>query len=54
VIDDCIIKDDASPISYWQWCDSVSTDNPHASGSSTCSPSPIDTTFCDTRGTCST
>jgi hypothetical protein len=53
IIDDTVIKDNPSPISYWNWCTGVSTDNPHASGSSTCSPSPINSQFCDTKGTCS-
>jgi hypothetical protein len=53
IIDDTVLKDNPSPISYWNWCTGVSTDNPHMSGSSTCSPSPIDSTFCDTSGTCS-
>jgi len=53
IIDDTVIKNDASPIGYWQWCTSVSTDNPHTAGSATGSPSPIDSTFCDTKGTCS-
>jgi hypothetical protein len=52
IIDDSLIDDNPSPISYWNWCLGVSTDNPHATGSSTCSPSPIDTTFCDTSGNC--
>ncbi len=52
ILDDDVISDNASPISYWQWCASVSTDNPHASGSSTGSPAPINTTFCDTSGAC--
>jgi hypothetical protein len=52
VIDDSILKNNASPIPYWQWCTGVSTDNPHASGSTTCSPSPVNTTFCDTQGSC--
>jgi predicted outer membrane repeat protein len=52
VIDDSLIEDNPSPISYWNWCLGVSTDNPHVSGSTTCSPSPIDTTFCDTMGNC--
>jgi predicted outer membrane repeat protein len=54
IIDDSLLTDNPSPISYWNWCTGVSTDNPHASGSATCSPSPINTTFCDTKGNCST
>jgi hypothetical protein len=53
IIDDSLLTDNPSPISYWNWCTGVSTDNPHASGSSTCSPSPINSTFCDTSGSCS-
>jgi hypothetical protein len=52
VIDDSLMKDNPSPISYWNWCIGVSTDNPHAAGSTTCSPAPINTTFCDTSGNC--
>jgi hypothetical protein len=53
IIDDTVLKNNSSPISYWNWCTGVSTDNPHMSGSSTCSPSPIDSTFCTTSGACS-
>ncbi len=53
IIDDSVLKNNASPIPYWQWCTGVSTDNPHTNGSSTCSPSPVNTTFCDTSGKCS-
>ncbi len=53
IIDDSNLDDNSSPIDYWQWCTGVSTDNPHASGSTTGSPSPIDTTFCGSSGTCS-
>jgi hypothetical protein len=53
IIDDSVMKNNASPISYWNWCTGVSTDNPHMSGSSTCSPSPVNSSFCDTKGTCS-
>jgi hypothetical protein len=53
IIDDTVVKDNPSPISYWNWCTGVSTDNPHMSGSSTSSPSPIHSTFCDTKGSCS-
>jgi hypothetical protein len=52
VIDDTVFKNNSSPIPYWQWCTSVSTDNPHMSGSSTCSPAPVDSSFCDTTGKC--
>jgi len=48
VIDDCnITENTGNPV--WQWCTSVSTDNPHGS-SSTTSPSPINTTFCNASG----
>ncbi len=50
VIDDSMITGNSTPISYWQWCTDVSTDNPHTSGSSTSSPSPINTTFCNASG----
>jgi len=53
IIDDSLLTDNPSPISYWNWCTGVSTDNPHTSGSTTCSPSPINSTFCDTSGNCS-
>jgi hypothetical protein len=53
IIDDSVLKDNASPITYWNWCTGVSTDNPHASGSTTCSPSPVNSSFCNTMGTCS-
>lgn len=54
IIDDSVLKNNASPIGYWQWCDGVSTDNPHQSGSTTCSPPPINSNFCDTSGNCTT
>jgi hypothetical protein len=53
VIDDSLMTNNSSPISYWNWCTGVSTDNPHTTGSSTCSPSPVNSTFCDTMGNCS-
>jgi hypothetical protein len=49
VIDDSIITGNSTPIPYWQWCTGVSTDNPHASGSTTGSPSPVNTSFCDAK-----
>jgi hypothetical protein len=52
IIYDTLVKNNASPINYWQWCTSVSTDNPHATSSTTCSPSPVNSRFCDTSGTC--
>jgi hypothetical protein len=57
VFDDCLLKNNTSPISYWNWCHGVSTDNPHMSGASNGSPSPVNTSFCDASGctmTCST
>jgi hypothetical protein len=54
VFQDSLLKSNTSPISYWNWCLGVSTDNPHASGSTTCSPSPVNTTFCDAMSKCST
>ncbi len=53
VIQDSRFEANTSPISYWNWCLGVSTDNPHASGSTTCSPAPVNTTFCDAMSTCS-
>lgn len=52
ILDDSLLKNNSSPISYWNWCPGVSTDNPHATGSTTCSPSPVNTTFCNTQGAC--
>jgi hypothetical protein len=54
IIDDSLLTNNSSPISYWNWCDGVSTDNPHESGSTTCSPSPVNSTFCDTQDNCTT
>jgi hypothetical protein len=54
VLQDSLLKSNTSPISYWNWCPGVSTDNPHAAGSTTCSPSPVSTTFCDAMNKCST
>jgi hypothetical protein len=53
IIDDTVIKNNSTPEPYWEWCTGVSTDNPHMSGSSTGSPSPIDSSFCGTTGMCS-
>jgi hypothetical protein len=50
IIDDSLITGNSTPISYWQWCTDVSTDNPHTDDGGTCSPSPIDTTFCNASG----
>jgi hypothetical protein len=51
VIDDTSITGNSSKDDQgvWQWCTGVSTDNPHG-GSSTSSPSPIMSTFCDQDG----
>jgi hypothetical protein len=53
VIDDTVIKNNPTPVPYWEWCTGVSTDNPSASGVSTSSPSPINSSFCGTTGMCS-
>ncbi len=50
IIDDSVLTNNSSPITYWNWCLGVSTDNPHEAGSTTCSPSPVDSTFCDGTG----
>jgi hypothetical protein len=49
---DSVLEGNTSPFPYWQWCPGVSTDNPHVAGSSTSSPSPQNTTFCDAAGKC--
>jgi hypothetical protein len=54
VIDDSLITNNSDGVPYWQWCTTVSTDNPHGSSNSSPSPSPLNTTFCDTKGTCAT
>jgi predicted outer membrane repeat protein len=48
IIDDSMLTKNVSKNPVWQWCQGVSTDNPHSSGSG--SPSPIKTTFCDATG----
>ncbi len=48
VIDDSVLKDNPSPITYWNWCMGVSTDTTSAS------PQPIKSSLCDTCGTCQT
>jgi len=48
VIDDCVFKDNHSPISYWNWCLGVSTDT------TSTSPQPIGSSFCDACNTCQT
>lgn len=50
VLVDSLLTGNSTPIPYWQWCIGVSTDNPHQPGCSTCSPGPVDTTFCDANG----
>jgi hypothetical protein len=52
VLRDSLLRNNTSPIPYWNWCPGVSTDNPHVPGSSTCSPSPVSTSFCNASGTC--
>jgi hypothetical protein len=48
VIDDSVLKNNHSPIPYWNWCMGVSTDT------TTTSPQPIASSFCDACGTCQT
>jgi hypothetical protein len=48
IIDDSILKDNPSPITYWNWCLGVSTDTASSS------PQPIKSTLCDTCGNCQT
>ena len=48
IIDDSVLKDNPSPITYWNWCMGVSTDT---TGSS---PQPIMSSFCDTCENCQT
>jgi hypothetical protein len=50
IIEDSLMKNNASPVPFWQWCTGVSTDNPHGTGSS---PSPVNSSFCTTGGSCS-
>jgi hypothetical protein len=50
VIDDSLVTGNSTPIPYWQWCTSVSTDNPHQADAGTSSPSPVNTTFCNASG----
>jgi len=50
VIDDSLLKNNTSPVTVWNWCHGVSTDNPHMSGSATSSPEPISSSFCDASG----
>jgi hypothetical protein len=48
IIDDSIVKDNPSPITYWNWCMGVSTDTTSSS------PQPIKSSLCDTCGKCQT
>jgi hypothetical protein len=48
IIDDSILKDNPSPITYWNWCMGVSTDTASSS------PQPIKSSLCDTCGKCQT
>lgn len=54
VLSDSLLKNNTSPVPYWNWCPGVSTDNPHMAGSTTGSPAPVNTTFCDAMNMCST
>jgi hypothetical protein len=54
VLQDSLLKNNTSPVTVWNWCPGVSTDNPYQDGSTTCSPSPTNTTFCDASNSCST
>jgi hypothetical protein len=54
VLQDSLLKNNTSPVPYWNWCPGVSTDNPHMAGSTTCSPAPVNTQFCDATNMCST
>jgi hypothetical protein len=48
VIDDCVFKDNHSPITYWNWCMGISTDT------TSTSPQPKNSSFCDACNTCQT
>jgi hypothetical protein len=52
VLRDSLLQNNTSPVSVWNWCPGVSTDNPHLPNSATCSPSPANTKFCDAAGVC--
>jgi hypothetical protein len=54
VLQDSELKANTSPVTVWNWCPGVSTDNPHVAGSTDCSPSPVNTSFCDANGKCTT
>jgi hypothetical protein len=48
IVDDSVLKDNPSPITYWNWCMGVSTDTASSS------PQPIKSSLCDTCGNCQT
>jgi hypothetical protein len=48
IIDDSVLKNNSSPITYWNWCMGVSTDTASSS------PQPIKSSLCDTCGNCQT
>jgi hypothetical protein len=54
ILDDSVLVNNTrhNEAGIWQWCTGVSTDNPHAAGSSTGSPAPTDTKFCTTASSC--
>jgi len=52
IIYDSLLTNNASPVPYWQWCHGVSTDNPHAANSTSSSPEPVNSKFCDSSGSC--
>jgi hypothetical protein len=52
VLRDSLLRNNTSPVTVWNWCPGVSTDNPHVAGSATCSPSPVNTTFCKGANVC--
>jgi hypothetical protein len=52
VIYDSLMKNNSSPICYWNWCYGVSTDSA-ASSTSSSSPQPVNSSFCDVGGACS-
>ena len=52
IVYDSLLTNNTTPIPYWQWCPGVSTDNPHSATSSSSSPDPVNSSFCDASGTC--
>jgi hypothetical protein len=50
IIDDSSLTGNTPMNSVWQWCPGVSTDNPHVNGTSTSSPEPVQSSFCDPSG----